>query len=217
MKSYLAAPPPTLPTNEKYIKHYHVPNVCGVIFTTNYKENGMYLPPDDRRHYVAWSERTSEDFGKGFWQDFWDWYEDGGFWHVVAYLRQRDISGFRPGEAPPKTEAFWDIANANRGTEETELQDALDQMKRPAAVTVEQILAQPNLPVALSNWLHDRKNRRVVPKHFRDCDYVIARNPGAKNGLWVIGGRRQAVYARKDLPEGQRIGAARRLTQSKSR
>jgi hypothetical protein len=42
MKQYLAAPPNTLPTNEKYIKHYHVPNVCGVVFTTNYKENGLF-------------------------------------------------------------------------------------------------------------------------------------------------------------------------------
>jgi hypothetical protein len=213
MKNYLAAPPPTLPTNEKYIKHYHVPNVCGVIFTTNYKENGMYLPPYDRRHFVAWSERTSADFPAGFWQEFWDWYDDGGLWHVVAYLRQRDIAGFRPGEAPPKTEAFWDIANANLAAEETDLADALDRMQRPIAVTVEQILAQLNLSVELSNWLCERKNRRIIPKHFRACGYSTVRNPDHEQKLWVIGGKRQAVYAQRDLPEGQRIAAARRLMQ----
>ena len=26
----------------------------GVIMTTNHKAGGLYLPPDDRRHYVAW-------------------------------------------------------------------------------------------------------------------------------------------------------------------
>jgi hypothetical protein len=113
MKHYLAAPPSTPPTNEKYIKHYHVANVCGVILTTNYKENGMYLPPEDRRHFVAWSERTPKDFPAGFWSEFWDWYDEGGLWHVVAYLRQRDISAFKPGEPPLKTEAFWDIAKAD--------------------------------------------------------------------------------------------------------
>ena len=34
------------------------PNVCGVIITTNHKTDGIYLPADDRRHYVAWSDLT---------------------------------------------------------------------------------------------------------------------------------------------------------------
>jgi len=35
------------------------------------------------------------------------------------------------------------------------------------------------------------------------------RNPDANDGLWKIGNRRQAVYARRDLPERDRIAAAR--------
>ena len=52
MKTYLAAPPPTLTVNEKYIAHDDIPNVCGGIITTNYKETGLFLPPDDRRNYM---------------------------------------------------------------------------------------------------------------------------------------------------------------------
>jgi hypothetical protein len=26
----------------------------GVIFTSNHKTDGLFLPPDDRRHFVAW-------------------------------------------------------------------------------------------------------------------------------------------------------------------
>jgi hypothetical protein len=214
MKQYMAAPPPTLPVNEKYIKHYSVPNVCGVIFTTNYKENGLYLPPDDRRHFVAWSERTAADFAPGFWSDFWDWYHDGGFWHVVAYLRQRDISKFRPGEEPPKTQAFWDIANANRAADETALDDILDAMGRPAVVTVERILMQPNIPFDLADWLRSHKYRRVFPKHFSDCGYLTVHNSDTPEdrGRWRISGTKQVVYGRKDLPRSELIAAARKLT-----
>ena len=44
-------------------------NVCGVIITTNYKTNGIYLPADDRRHYVAWSNLTKEDFTTAYWDE----------------------------------------------------------------------------------------------------------------------------------------------------
>jgi len=55
MKSYLAAPPDVLRVNEKHLREYYVMNCCGVIITTNHKADGIYLPADDRRHFVAWS------------------------------------------------------------------------------------------------------------------------------------------------------------------
>jgi DNA polymerase I-like protein with 3'-5' exonuclease and polymerase domains len=210
MKQYLASPPETLLTKEKYIKHYYLPNVCGVVFTLNDKETGMYLPPDDRRHYVAWSDRRQEEFPVEFWQKIWDWYDDGGFAHVAAYLRQYDLSKFRPKAPPLKTSAFWDIASANRATEETALQDALDFLERPAAVTIEQVLTYPNHE--LGEWFRDRKNRRVFPKHFRECGYVVVHNPDRDTGLWVINGQRQTVYAREELSPRDRLDAARQLT-----
>ena len=45
--------------------------VCGVIITTNYKTDGIYLPSDDRRHYVAWSELTKDDFDEAYWNTLW--------------------------------------------------------------------------------------------------------------------------------------------------
>ena len=67
MKTYTAAPPDMLLCNEKHRRAYSVPNVCGVVITTNYKEEFAYLPPDDRRHYVAWSEAQREDFEPDYW------------------------------------------------------------------------------------------------------------------------------------------------------
>jgi hypothetical protein len=213
MKQYLAAPPNALPTNEKYIKQYHVANVCGVVFTTNYRENGLYLPFDDRRHYVAWSERTPADFAPGFWQEIWDWYDDGGATHVAALLRTLSLTKFKAKADSAKTPAFWDIVSANIAPEESGLADVLDRMKRPAALTIDLILAQPNLPIELSDWLREPKNRRIASKHLRECGYPAERNPTNKQGLWVIGGKRQRVYARKDLTSEERVQAVRRLVE----
>jgi hypothetical protein len=32
------------------------------------------LPPDDRRHYVAWSNLTRSDFAEDYWTELWDFY-----------------------------------------------------------------------------------------------------------------------------------------------
>ena len=65
MKAYTAAPPDTLRVDEKHLREYAILNVCGVIITTNHKTDGIYLPADDRRHYVAWSDRTKDDPSSG--------------------------------------------------------------------------------------------------------------------------------------------------------
>jgi hypothetical protein len=67
-KTLMAAPPDVLRVDEKHLREYSIMNVCGVVLTTNHKASGIYLPPDDRRHYVAWSERTREEFDAAYWE-----------------------------------------------------------------------------------------------------------------------------------------------------
>ena len=62
MKAITAAPPDVLRVDEKHLREYSVFNVCGVIITTNHKTDGIYLPADDRRHFVAWSTLSKDDF-----------------------------------------------------------------------------------------------------------------------------------------------------------
>ena len=61
MKSYLASPPETLRCDEKHLREHDILNVCAVVMTTNHKVDGIYLPADDRRHYVAWSDAVLAD------------------------------------------------------------------------------------------------------------------------------------------------------------
>ena len=104
MKAYTAAPPDVLRVDEKHLREHCVFNVCGVIITTNHKADGIYLPADDRRHYVAWSDldqgaasRTATGTGSGAGT------AAGGNRARRGLSRELDICDFDPKAPPPKT------------------------------------------------------------------------------------------------------------------
>jgi len=222
MKTYTAAPPDVLRVDEKNLREHAVLNCCGVIITTNHKADGIYLPSDDRRHYVAWSDVTKEDFADDYWTMFWNWYEREGFGHVTAYLTDLDISEFNPKAPPPKTPAFWDIVDASRAPEDAELADVLDRLGKrdpqtgsiitPDATTLAKVQAQAT--GAFLAWIIDRRNRRQIPYRFEQCGYVPVRNDAATSGLWVINGTRQVIYAKASLPLRDQLKAARELIEA---
>lgn len=209
MKTYTAAPPDVLRVDEKHLREYSVFNVCGVIITSNHKSDGIYLPADDRRHYVAWSDLTRADFPEDYWPELWKWYAAGGIKHVAAYLRTLDLSDFDPKAPPPKTAAFWEIADSNRAPEDAELADTLDRLGNPAATTIEQIAN--SAPQDFSEWLKDRRNSRKIPHRLEECGYVAVPNPAATDRLYKVGPRRARIYARKDMSIRDRTVAADRL------
>ena len=208
-KIYTAAPPDVLRVDEKHLREYYIFNVLGFLITTNHKTDGIYLPADDRRHYVAWSDFTKEDFTPDYWNRMWNWYGAGGFEHVSAYLAELDISNFNPKAPPPQTPAFWDIVSTNQAPEDAELADVIDKLRNPDVLTVKQLIAAAT--GATAEWLTERKNRRALPHRLERCGYVSVRNPDAKDGVWKIQGMRQWVYGRAELPLGRRTAAARKL------
>jgi hypothetical protein len=213
MKAYTAAPPDVLRVDEKNLREHSILNCCGVIITTNYKSNGIYLPADDRRHFVAWSDLTKGDFVDDYWKSIWGWYAKGGIRHVAAYLTELDLSSFDPKAPPPKTAAFWAIVDANRAPEDAELADVLDELGNPAVVTIAHIRAASKTTGSFLEWLDDRKNRRTIPHRLESCGYVPVRNDAAKDGLWKIKGVRQVIYVKAELSVSDRLRAASALTQ----
>jgi hypothetical protein len=208
-KVYTAAPPDVLRVDEKNLREHSVFNCLGFVLTTNHKTDGIYLPADDRRHYVAWSNLQKEDFADGYWNEIWGWYADGGFEHVAAYLMALDISDFDPKAPPAKTAAFWDIVNASRSPEDAELADVIDALNNPDALTIKQLTAAAMGEAA--EWLLDRRNRRALPHRLERCGYVSVNNPEAKDGLWKLNDVRQVIYAKASLSPQQQITAARKL------
>lgn len=224
LKTYTAAPPDVLRVDEKNLREYSIPNICGVVLTTNRKDS-IYLPADDRRHYVAWSNLTRDAFDSDYWAEIWSWYERGGYQHVAAYLAQLDLSDFNPKAPPPKTDVFWQIVEVNRTTESSEFGHILDLMGNPDAVTLPQIAeAARTSPSALGSsaafdgdffeWLTDRKNRRVIPHRMEDAGYVPVRSETRQDGLWKVGGKPQVIYAKKELPFREQHAAAADLART---
>jgi hypothetical protein len=214
IKTYTATPPDVIPCNDKYIRKCNVVNVMGVIITSNHKTDGIFLPADDRRHDVHWSECKREDFEPGYWDELWAWYENGGFEHVAAYLATLDISDFNPKAPPPKTPAFWAIVDANQAPEEGELADVIDLMGNPEALTLASLIGNASGNGGLAELLKDSKTRRNIPHRLKSCGYEQFRNPDAKDGYWKIGGKRHAVYVREELTVKERMEAVRGLVKA---
>ena len=54
----------------------------------------------------------------------------------------RSISrGFNPKAPPPRTQAFYEMVNAMRSEKESEMEDILDHLDRPAALIIGQIVS----------------------------------------------------------------------------
>jgi hypothetical protein len=210
-KIYTATPPDVLRVDEKHLREHYVFNVLGFLITTNHRTDGLYLPSNDRRHFVAWSRRKKEEFGDNYWNALWHWYESGGFEHVAAYLSELDLSGFDSKAPPPKTAAFWDIVHVNSPPEDGDLADVLEALGNPDAVTVASLIEKASPETA--DWLLDRRNRRALPHRLERCGYTSVRNPDSAGGRWRVGvkGEKQVVYAKTDLTTLEQIAAARKL------
>jgi len=221
MKTICAAPPDMVRVNVKYVPEYYIPNVTGVIITTNYPTDGVYLTPDDRRHYVCGTEAKKDDFDPDYWNGIWQWYAAGGMDHVVAYLEGCDLKGFDPKAPPEKTAAFWRLVDGAQASEVPELRDTLDRLGErqadgsvvlPTAVTLETVIgACASDESGLYSWLKDRANRRSIPHRLETCGYVPVRNTGADDGLWKISGKRQVVYGLMSATASERLDAAAAL------
>ena len=125
-----------------------------------------------------------------------------------------DLSGFDAKAPPPKTPAFWDIVNASQAPEDAELADVLDALDSSNIVTLSQLITKASGGVA--EWLMDRKNWRTLPHRLERCGYVAVRNPDRDDGLWIVEGARQVIYAKAQLSAADRLRAARELVNSQT-
>ena len=116
---------------------------------------------DDRRHYVAWSDLSKDDFSEGYWTDLYGWYEADGKASVAAFLATHDLSGFNPKAPPPKTDAFWDIVHASVTPEDAQIADLIDGLECPDVLTLANLRFEAGEnPIGL--WLDDHRNNRTI-------------------------------------------------------
>jgi Bifunctional DNA primase/polymerase, N-terminal/Family of unknown function (DUF5906) len=198
IKNLSAAPPDVLTVNEKYLGETYIPNVCGMVVTTNHQD-AIALPADDRRCFVMWSTLTKEDFTEQYWTDLYAWFANGGNEIVAHYLATLDLSGFNAKAYPLRTEAWHQMVGFSAAPEDAELADAIDVLGNPDALTVAAVIVKAD-NIALRDYLRERRNSRSIPLRFNKCEYVPVRNKAAKDGLWVVSKKRQVVYPRGRWP-----------------
>ena len=119
-----------------------------------------------------------------------------------------------PKAPPPKTNAFFEIANANRAPEDAELADILDALGQPDVVTLDQVITKAaDLAPTFADWLMDQqRNARRIPHRFEDCGYIAVRNPDDTQGRWKIDGKRHTIYGKVTLTERERLAIALKFT-----
>ncbi|MGF6467603.1 primase-helicase family protein [Paraburkholderia youngii] len=215
-KPYLSSPPDAIRVDEKNLREYYIANASNFIFTTNHLTDGLYLPADDRRHYVAWSTCTSTDFTEAYFRKFWTWYANGGMANVVAFLCEHDLSGFDPKAPPPKTPAFWEMVAAGEAPESGEMRDVIERLGNPDALAVVNVSIEAFGAkfFGLHEELTVRANRRSIPHRMERVGYSAVRNPDATDGQFKVSDKRVTVYARSALSIAARVDAARRYARA---
>jgi hypothetical protein len=225
MKSITAAPPDTLPIDKKHQHRFNILNVVGVIYTTNHRTDGLYLPANDRRTYCAWSNALQADFDDAYWNRLYGWYEhEDGYEKVIHHLTRLDLTTFDCKATPRKTPWFFQIAAVGRSPESEPISDVLDAIAAkgngkpigditeedwPAAVTVPMITEMA--PAWLAEWFETAKNAKLVSHRMTDLGFAIFPNPHAKGGRWVIQGAKRTVYVKEALDQGERYAALEAL------
>lgn len=214
-KTILAAPPMGHRINEKFVPEHFAVNINGVVLTSNHAD-ALYLPRDDRRHFVCVSPREQSDFPEGHFDRLYEWFAKGGNEAVAHFLANLDLRGFNAKAPPPKTAGWQMIVAAGIAPESGDMTDAIEAMGNPAVLTVAGIKQAIPGDSPLRAMLDDVKFRKAIPKRLADCGYVAVANPEASSGRWRMGIGKTSIYGRKDLTETQRLDAARLLASSAS-
>ena len=178
MKAFIAAPPDVIRVDEKHIREY---------YGLQPHRRRDHHQPQDRRHLPA-SRRPAAFRGVvqleqgGFRRSITGaisigWYGNGGNEAVAEFLASRDLSDFDAKAPPPKTGAFFEIANANRAPEDAELADVLDDLGQPDVVTLDRVASQASvLQPSFAEWLRDPRPTRAAS---RTASRIAATSPCA--------------------------------------
>jgi hypothetical protein len=210
MKAIEAAPPDVLRVNPKYGTQHFVPNVVGVIITTNHRTSALYLPANDRRHEVYFSNRLQAQYSEHHFEPFYAWYAAGGYAAIAHYLATLDLTGYSVKTPPPKTPAFWEMVAMGTPNEDSQLEDALDALGSPNVLTIPMLISAADAKFA--DWLSDHhKSGRVIRHRLDEAGYSVVMSPWHGRGMWKIGGRKVMVYGKRSVSLPELIKAAQAL------
>lgn len=203
LKTLIAGGPDNITVNPKYGKKFSIRLHCGVIITTNHVQGSIYIPEDDRRYDVISAANRAEcsfldrTVHAQYFEELWEWYNDGGSAHIAALLQQRDLTKFNPNEPSRRTEAHKMMVLDNYNGD-TWLIDAIDALDNPAALRIDVLRGSVDL---VKEGLTAIEFNRKVAFALERAGYIKYVNPNEKNGRWSVSGTKHVVYRRKDVTD----------------
>lgn len=195
LKPMAAAPPETLPLNDKHAKLRHIINVLRVFITTN-DWMSMYIPPEDRRMFIMHSDLPKEWHLKEgqpqYFTDMFRWLDSGGSADVAAWLWARDLREFNPKLSPVKTEQ-WAAITSSWGEAEDEVSRSLDMLGRPEVVIGQELVSvQFDGVREVANML---KSPRKIGHRMQKAGYREAPPPNGEE-RWTFRGPGRTIRTR---------------------
>jgi hypothetical protein len=203
-KDLAAAPPTTVGCEDKYLRKHWVLNVHRLILTTNHAVDGLYIDPEDRRHYCAWSDaaKLTEEETKAIW----GYYAAGGLDIVANYLATIDLDarGWSRTKPPLQTNWWRQLVEGGRTAEDDRFTDVMEKLQRPEWLTLNMVAEAGGLE--LTAWMIAPGNRRKVEREMDKSGYARLSNPNEPGrGRWHVNGGRAVVYRRCDIPEREML------------
>jgi len=210
LKPILAAPPATLQIDTKGVEVRSILNVVGVVMTTNYRHEGFYLPEEDRRHYMAWTDVTErqvrQDKGPDYYARLHQWMDGDGAGHVVAFLRSIDLKGWDAKAPPPKTRWWHSVVGVStQDVNDEALEDAIAAMGSPSVFSKDQLMAAAE--PGLQTWIDDPKNTRAFPARLDGQGYERILSGGSKGRWYLKDTRNVSLYGKKSLSTSDQVNA----------
>jgi hypothetical protein len=135
LKPIGAAPPDKMRINIKNISPLEIKNIVNVAMTSNSRapiklDKGKV----SRRFFPLWSDLSTRDpvtldtlpEWSEYWEDRWDWLDNqAGDEAVIYYLRNLDVSMFKPGEPPKITGFMREIMDSSKSNAQRTIEDLM--------------------------------------------------------------------------------------------
>lgn len=132
------------------------PNLYSIYAMSNHL-HCLHLDPDDARWFVISSMNTTIA-GQEFYQQYFQWVNNGGVNAVIQWLLARDLSNFSWGCLPYHTDAYREVSEESRTEASIEISQMIQARTGPftrALVT----------PADVKRWLVRGSNRKISFKY----------------------------------------------------
>jgi hypothetical protein len=214
LKPIIAAPPEMLPINRKGLHPYQMANRVFVLAFSN-DPVPISLASQDRRWFCVWSSLPRMDAKEA--KQMWDWYRNGGFESISAWLHARDVSQFNPSATPAMTEFKANLVEHGMSMAESFLVEMLKSRKgefakgvigSPFHALCDRLtgLAPSNVKIPQAALLHALKEAGWV-----DCGRIKSREFDTKKHIFAdpelatILSKSELRRALEDLPTPQTV------------